>query len=52
MRAAKLSAGLLAAGGILGYLGADWQSRSLLIAAGVVLLTGVIVAAFTELGYR
>lgn len=39
MTAAKLSAGLLVVGGILGYFGADWQSKTLLITAGVALLT-------------
>lgn len=48
MTVARLSAGLLVVGGILGYLGADWQSKSLLIAAGIALLAGVIFSALTE----
>ncbi|CNI10669.1 Membrane protein [Yersinia thracica] len=48
MTVAKLSAGLLVVGGILGYLGADWQSKPLLIAAGMTLLAGVIFSALTE----
>lgn len=54
MQAAKLSAGLLATGGILGYGGAYWQMASLLIVAGslcwpaslpLVLLITIIVAS-------
>ncbi|EPS8492251.1 hypothetical protein ACVH8U_001099 [Yersinia enterocolitica] len=48
MTTAKLSAGLLVVGGILGYFGADWQSKTLLITAGVALLTGVVLSAFTD----
>lgn len=48
MSAAKLSAGLLAVGGLLGYFGAYWQTKSLLIAAGVALLTGMIISALTD----
>ncbi|AKP35087.1 hypothetical protein [Yersinia aleksiciae] len=48
MSAAKFSAGLLAVGGLLGYLGAFWQTKTLLIAAGITLLAGIIVSGFTD----
>ncbi|EEQ11956.1 hypothetical protein ymoll0001_23450 [Yersinia mollaretii ATCC 43969] len=48
MSAAKFSAGLLAVGGLLGYFGAYWQTKSLLIAAGIALLAGIIVSGFTD----
>ncbi|WP_145519555.1 hypothetical protein [Yersinia bercovieri] len=48
MSAAKLSAGLLAVGGLLGYVGAYWQTKSLLIAAGISLLAGIMVSGFTD----
>ncbi|CAM4039059.1 hypothetical protein [Yersinia intermedia] len=52
MAAARLSAGLLVVGGILGYMGAYWQTLSLLVAAGVALLTGIVLSAFTDRDYR
>ncbi|MFV8798405.1 hypothetical protein ACNSO8_07200 [Yersinia sp. LJYL362] len=52
MAAAKLSAGLLVVGGILGYFGADWQSNPLLISAGVALLIGIVLSAFTDRNCR
>ncbi|WP_392434619.1 hypothetical protein ACF3VQ_08190 [Yersinia sp. HM-2024] len=48
MTVAKFSAGLLVVGGILGYFGADWQSKTLLITAGVALLIGAVLSAFTD----
>lgn len=48
MSAAKFSAGLLAVGGLLGYVGAYWQIKSLLIAAGISLLAGIIASGFTD----
>ena len=48
MSAAKISAYFLVSGGLLGYLGAYWQSKSLLIAAGIALLAGIIASAFTD----
>ncbi|CNI23405.1 hypothetical protein HB991_01215 [Yersinia mollaretii] len=48
MSAAKLSAGLLAVGGLLGYFGAYWQTKSLLIAAGIALLAGIMLSALTD----
>ncbi|WP_181952357.1 hypothetical protein [Yersinia canariae] len=52
MSVAKLSASLLAAGGLLGYFGADWQSKPLLIAAGIVLLAGIVASGFTDRAHR
>ncbi|ARB84732.1 hypothetical protein CEQ36_02035 [Yersinia intermedia] len=52
MAVARLSAGLLVVGGILGYMGAYWQTLSLLVAAGVALLTGIVLSAFTDRDYR
>lgn len=52
MTIAKLSAGLLVVGGILGYLGADWQSKPLLIVAGITLLCGVVFSALTDRNCR
>ncbi|CFQ69793.1 hypothetical protein [Yersinia similis] len=52
MQTAKLSASLLATGGILGYGGAYWQMASLLIVAGIVLLAGLIASGFTDHDYR
>ncbi|HEI8865396.1 histidine kinase [Serratia sp. AKBS12] len=43
-----LSAGLLMAGVLLGSLAAHWQWNPLLAVAGVVLLAGVAISAFTE----
>lgn len=48
MSVAKLSASLLALGGLLGYIGANWQSKSLLIAAAIALCAGVIASGFTD----
>ncbi|WP_145577921.1 hypothetical protein [Yersinia alsatica] len=48
MSVAKLSASLLVLGGLLGYFGADWQSKSLLIAAAITLLAGGVASGFTD----
>ncbi|QAX78217.1 hypothetical protein D5F51_06405 [Yersinia hibernica] len=48
MSMAKLSASLLAGGGLLGYFGANWQSKPLLIAAGIALLAGIVASGFTD----
>ncbi|UXD25502.1 hypothetical protein FORC065_2706 [Yersinia enterocolitica] len=44
----KTQCGIIGRRGILGYFGADWQSKTLLITAGVALFTGVVLSAFTD----
>ncbi|OVZ98106.1 MULTISPECIES: hypothetical protein [Yersinia] len=48
MSVAKLSASLLLAGGLLGYVGAYWQSKLLLITAAIALLAGIVASGFTD----
>ncbi|WP_186375123.1 hypothetical protein [Yersinia rohdei] len=52
MSIAKLSAALLLAGGLLGYWGAEWQSKSLLISAAISLVAGIIASGFTDYAHR
>lgn len=48
MQTAKISAGLLIVGGILGYMGAYWQTAFLLVIASLMLLAGLIASGFID----